>query len=171
MSIGNTSGDGSGTARHLLTDSTGRIIIAPESDVRRDISLAANTTLAGANGNDKDMTLSAGKNSRLRSLFLTYTSDATVGNRQIVLEFEDDSDNVLFQVTVGLVQAASLVYKYSFAPGLPDLTSVRNTTHVMTPIPSDLWLGAEYVIRIYDATNVSTSDSMTVRAIVEEQDE
>jgi len=120
-----------------------------------------------ADDSDKTFTVPAATIWQVLSLYVAYTSTADVGNRQLVVEVQDGSSNVIGQIRAGVVQAASLTYSYMFAPGLADLTSVRDTTFIMTPLPASWVLPAGYVLRIYDSKAIAAAaDDMILRLLI-----
>lgn len=92
---------------------------------------------------------------------LIYTSDATVGNRQIRAELLDIDDNIVYDISAGAVQAASLAYHYNYLPGIYRETSFING-EIQVPFPMFLVVPATYKLRIRDVNNVSSGDSISV---------
>ena len=121
------------------------------------------------NDSDKKFTVPAGKEWMLQSVRVELASTATVGNRQMVVEIQDDVDDVVFEAIAGNVQAASLTGNYHFAPGVSDLTAFRDTTHLSTPLPP-LVLPAGYDVRVYDNKAIdAAADDMVVQMLVMER--
>jgi hypothetical protein len=119
------------------------------------------------NDSDKTFTVPASTRWRVQSIWVEYTSTGNAGNRQLVIEIQDDGADVIFQIVPGLVQAASLTYKYAFAPGLPDMTAVRDSDFLMTPFPQ-FELGAGYKIRVYEKEQIdAAADDMVVQMLIE----
>jgi hypothetical protein len=87
-----------------------------------------------------------------------YTSTADVGNRQIVCKFQSRYADPIYYAYAGLVQAASKVYTYSFAPGLPDATTLR-VDSLTTPIPF-LVLKPWDAIYILDDNGIEATDDI-----------
>ena len=99
------------------------------------------------------------------------TTTATAGNRQLELEIQDDSVDVILRLQPGNIHGASTTINYLLAPGIPDLTAFRDTSYLMTPIPPTLILPAGYVVRIYDNNVVdAAADDMVVQIMVGEKD-
>jgi hypothetical protein len=92
---------------------------------------------------------------------VAYTSNATVGNRQIVLQVLDPSNNVLAQHSAGLVQAASLVNRYNFMPCITRETALVNS-EVNVPIPFDLMIPSGGSFKVLDTAGIAAGDSMVV---------
>lgn len=157
--LGNTVKDGSGTSYWALMDSEGRLIVARPwtPDLQSDTA---------ANDSDKSLTVPASTEWLVHSIWVELTSTGTAGNRQIVIEIQDDSADVIAQFRAGVVQAATNTYYYLFAPNVVDLTSVRDSDYISTPIP-EMVLPAAYVIRVYDNNAVdAAADDMVVHARV-----
>lgn len=161
MAFGNTVKDGSGAAYWLLVDSSGRLMLgnsysaSVQSDVTNDDS-------------DKTFTVPASTEWIIKAIRITFTSTATAGNRQLVVQYRDDSDNVLFEVRVGAVQAASLTRYYQLADGMPNMTAFIDTDYLSTPLPQGITLPAGYDVRVYDKAAVAAAaDDMHVRMIIE----
>lgn len=155
MAYGNTNKYGQGTYYHLLVDSSGRLITADstEIEIEKDVT---------ANDSDKSFTVPTGESWKLLAARIVLVSSASAGNRQICIEITDGTD-VILRILAGAVQAASLTRNYNFYQGAPNLTAFIDTTHLTNPIPPDLYLGAGYVIRIYDKTAVdAAADDMSV---------
>jgi len=92
---------------------------------------------------------------------VAYTSDATVGNRQISIEIDNAAGDEVVDIHSGAVQAASLVRDYLFNPGVFRETSfVDNAIHC--PFPAGLVIPGNHTITILDKTAVSTGDSMII---------
>jgi hypothetical protein len=120
---------------------------------------------AAADDSDKTFTVPAGQNYEVLGIFVTLATSADVGNRNMQVTFGDGT-NVIYAVPAGAVQAASVTRYYSFSPEMPDLTSMRATSYLMTPIPRFI-LPAAYTIRVYDVAAIAaTADDMTVRILV-----
>lgn len=155
MAYGNTVKTGTGTAYWLLVDSLGRLKIY-------DDWTPALTSDTGANDSDKKVTVTASQQWRIKSIWVELTTTATVGDRQLVIEIQDDSDDVIAQIRAGAVQAASLTRYYLFAPNVTELTSFRDTDALTTILP-DWVLPASYDIRVYDNNAVAAAaDDMVI---------
>lgn len=160
MAYGNTVKDGSGNFYVVLVDSQGRLVTSGGMipSVQSD---------ATANDSDKEFTVTASQVWEIKSIWVAFTSTATVGNRQIVVEFKNDSDVVFAQARAGATQAASLTRYYLFAPGVADMTSFRDTDFLTTPIP-EYSFSAGYDIRVYDKAAIdAAADDMTLRMLIE----
>lgn len=162
MSFGNTVKDGTGTAYWLLVDSNGRLRINEEWEA----SLQTDETV---DDSDKTFTVPVSTTWRLQSIWIELTTTATAGNRQLCIEIQDDSSDVIAQIRVGAVQAASLTRYYLLAPNVTELTSFRDTDYLSTLLPP-LVLPAGYKIRVYDKAAVAAAaDDMVVQMMIEER--
>jgi len=121
----------------------------------------------GADDSDKSFTVPANYYYQVLWIWVELTTTATVGNRQMTIELQDDSADVIAQWRAGAVQAASLTRYYCFAPANADLMAFRDTSFLMTPIPPTLLLPASYVVRVYDSAAVAAAaDDMVVQLMV-----
>ena len=157
MSFGNTVKDGSGSSYWLLVDSEGRLEISPGAFTP---GLSAEES---ANDSDKSFTVPANTEWLVKSIWVELITTATVGDRQLEIQIQDDSSDVIGSIRAGVVQGASLTRNYLFALGIADLTSFRDTDLMMTPIP-ELWLPAGYVVKVFDNNAVdAAADDMVVQ--------
>lgn len=120
-----------------------------------------------ADDSDKTFTVGADTEEQVLWVWVELTTTATVGDRQIVVELQDDGADVIAQWRAGEVQAASLTRYYCFAPSNADLTDFRDTDYLMTPIPPTVILPASYVVRVYDNNAVAAAaDDMVLQMMV-----
>ena len=125
------------------------------------VALEADETL---NDSDKTITVTAGQLWQVLNIRVEFTSTATAGDRQLVIQWRDDSDDVVGEIRAGTTQDVSLTYYYEFAPALADLLVVRDSDWLMTPIPPTLFLPAGYDLRIYDNNAVdAAADDMVIQ--------
>lgn len=116
---------------------------------------------------DKSFVVPAGRRYRLYYGQITLISTAVVGNRQMALEVQDDSANVIFRSLAGAVQAASLTREYHFAPN-PVREAAFVNGQIMVPTPPELILLPGWTLRFYDTAAIdAAADDMTVAALVE----
>lgn len=92
---------------------------------------------------------------------LDYTSDATVGNRQIAMEVLDSADAKLFSVSAGAVQAASLTRDYEFLQGIYRETSFVDG-EIQVAVPNSLVIKPGQKLKFYDSANISAADTMLI---------
>lgn len=89
-------------------------------------------------------------------------SSATVGNRQLALEVFDGT-NVIFRISTGLVQPASVTRRYTFMPGVVREAAFVATDEVSVPIPSGLRLYPGQTLRLVDRATVdAAADTVAV---------
>jgi len=86
---------------------------------------------------------------------VSYTTNATVGDRLVMIDGLDTDDTLLFRTYAGVAQAASLTYTYNFNPLLPFLTSVSSTT-VISSLPLMI-LKASQKLKVYDANAIAAA--------------
>lgn len=163
MSGGNTVGDGSGDTLWLLVDALGRLRIFDEWVTH----LESDTD---ADDSDKSFTVSTDVEWIIQSIYIEFATSTDVGDRQIVVEIQDESSNVIFLLPVGTTQADNITRYYQLAPHLPDLTAFRDDDKLLTPLP-DIILDEGYVVRIYDIEAIDADgDDLTVRMLVKQRD-
>ena len=111
---------------------------------------------------DKQIVCPAGREMQILWVYVVFTSDANAGNRQIQISFHEADTTMFGEVRPGVTQAASLTYRYMFAPSLADLLAVRDTTFMMTPMPPTIILTAGQILRMYNNNPVGAGDDMLV---------
>jgi len=98
---------------------------------------------------------------------VNFITSAVVGDRQLEVRMERPASAMPGPegtlAKAGAVQAASADNGYIFAPGLADLTSVRDSDYLTTPIPVTSLLQAGDQLRIYDNNAVdAAADDMYI---------
>jgi len=122
------------------------------------------------NDSDKSFVVLAGQRHKLYYGSVTFISTATVGNRQIALEVQDASANVVFRSLAGAVQAASLTREYHFAPN-PVREAAFVNGQIMVPIPPSMILLPGWTLRLYDTATIdAAADDMTVAMMIDDKD-
>ncbi len=122
------------------------------------------------NDSDKTIAVTALRHWEILSVWAELISTSTVGNRQMALEFQDASSNVLMTIAAGIIQTASLTRNYLWGSNLPDLVAFRDTDSLMTPMPSKVILPAGFIIRVFDRTAVdAAADDLVIRLLVNER--
>lgn len=115
-----------------------------------------------ANDSDKSFVVPGNEQWQINGGLITLVTTATVGNRLLVMEVQDDSSNVVFAIAAGAVQAASGTVKYYFSVGAPRETTVVNG-YLSVNCPGELFLSGGYTLRFYDVNAVdAAADDMTV---------
>jgi len=92
---------------------------------------------------------------------VVYTSDATVGNRQIKAALYNSAGQVIWDSHAGAVQAASTAAHYEWLPGIYRETAFIDNS-IQVPFPADMEVPGNYYFKIFDDTGVSASDSMVI---------
>lgn len=134
--------------------------------IGKDPSLSSDTL---NDDSDKTFIVPAGKIWEIKNVYVSLTTTATVGNRLLALRVMKADDTIVMDIRAGLVQAASLAYRYIFGVGVPHTTTVAQLGAYI-PIPT-LILPAGYKIRILDVTAVAVAaDDMLTHIIVDEFD-
>lgn len=155
MSFGNTIKDGSGDAYWLLVNDDGQLVVAPAWVPGIDIDVVANDS-------DKAVAVTALKEWILDSVWVKLTTTATATVRQIVVEIQDGSANVIALFVAGATQDVSITRYYLFAPGIATASAFIDTDYLTTPMP-EMHLPAGYNIRVYDNNAVdAAADDMEV---------
>jgi hypothetical protein len=157
--------EGEMRSRYLdMLDTTHALVVAIGNAISVvdpwSIGLYADQT---ASGSDKIVTVPAGQLWHILWIWAELTTDAVQANRQMEVQIEDPEDDTILQVRAGAVQAASLTYNYAFAPSLADLTAVRDTTFLMTPLPPTLLLPPDFKVRVRDNTLTGGSDNVIIQ--------
>lgn len=106
-----------------------------------------------------------GQDTYLEYLSVQYTSNATAGNRQVVVQILDAQANVWFQMSAGAVQAASLVRRYNFLSGAARETAAVNG-ELNVPVPENWFVPAGGSIKVFDSAGIAAGDSMIVSGAV-----
>ena len=157
--IGNTKPDSSGVDYWISVNDDGKTRAV-------EGYIAAVQADEAANDSDKKITVPADTAWIIQSIWVELITTADVGDRQLVIEIQDASDDVVAQFRAGAVQAESLTRYYMFAPQLVGMDAFIDTDYLTTPIPP-LMLPAGYDVRIYDnAAIAAAADDMVVQMMV-----
>jgi hypothetical protein len=128
------------------------------------VTLVSEETL---NDSDKTLTVPASTEYQLLSIYIEFQTTATVGDRQIQIDFRDGADDIIGQIRPNVVQAASLTRYYMIAPSLANQVAFYDTDHIQTPLPPTIFLPAGYDIRIRDNNAVdAAADDMILQVMV-----
>jgi len=96
--------------------------------------------------------------------FASFTGTAANPARQLEIQLQDSAGDVIGQFQPGKTQTNGESYNYMFAPGFPDLTSFRDTSYLMTPLPPTIFLSAGQKLRIWDNNAVdAANDDLNVQ--------
>lgn len=145
---------------HLQVDLSGGSVVAADN---WHPAYAVSTTGASSN---KIFTVPAATEWQVCTIRVVYTSTATVGNRQIGMQYEKADGTIVASMRAGATQAASLTRIYTFGLGLMDMTSFRDTDYLSMPLPVVV-LPAGYIVRVWDkAAIAAAADSMSVYLMV-----
>lgn len=107
------------------------------------------------NSSSKTFTVASGEEWAINSIYVAYTTNATVGNRWVTSQLLAADNTVLDQTKSGLTQAASLTYNYSFSLGFATETSLYNN-HLVCPLPNWIVTGGQK-IKIFDSAAIDAS--------------
>lgn len=167
--IGNTQPDGSGSNIHLVLESTGYVPISPDSGAVAEAWLPQIQSDTGINS--IDFTVPAATKWMIQAVYIEYQSVTTAGNRRLEVQIVDsDTTTVLFRSRIGVNQAVTLTYLYTFAPGFtPGSTTAVDTNVYHTHLPA-LIVPAGYIIRVLDVNSIDvTNDIIDVFMLVQAQ--
>ena len=118
-----------------------------------------------ANASSKVFAVPAGHEYELFAIGVSLVTTATAGNRQIVIDFRDATDNLIARIVAGATQAASLTRTYHAAPTLPSAAAFVGNALTM-PLPQGLVLPAGFDIRVWDSAAIdAAADDMSVWAL------
>jgi hypothetical protein len=130
-----------------------------------EICLVSDTAV---DNSDKTITVPTGKLWEIHNIYVNLVTDATVGNRLLMLVGTDGTTNV-GRVVASAVQAASLDEAYHFAPQYNTATESPTGYH-FCPLPAR-FLPAGCTLRIYDSAAVAAAtDHLLVHIVVSEFD-
>jgi hypothetical protein len=117
---------------------------------------------ATANDSDKSWTVPGNEQWKLNFAHATLTTTATVGNRLLALRVNDANGNLVFDVTSGALQTASLTRHHQFMQGIFHETAFANG-EIQVPIPADFYLLPGYTLRIFDESAIdAAADDMII---------
>ena len=117
---------------------------------------------AATNDSDKSFVVPDNEMWELNFAHVLFTSTATVGNRQILMELIDADNNIVLDLAAGALQAASLVRHYAFLQGIYRETSFVDN-EIQVPLPQAGFLLPGWTLRVYDENAVdAAADDMTV---------
>lgn len=118
---------------------------------------------SAANDSDKTVSVPAGELWQLDWMHVTLVSDATVGNRQIVLELYDQGNVLQADWHAGAVQAASLTRHYMFQQGGNYRETAFVDGEIQIAIPDRLCVPSGWYLRVRDSAAIApAADDMTV---------
>lgn len=144
------------SAFRLLGCTAGGYLYATDKDTitsQRDVTL---------NDSDKTFTVPASRIWHLHTVHVNLTATATSGNRRIVIEIRDDSDNIFafYRTEEVAPQTFQRIYTFSHI-GFHDNTLI--VLNLLEALPDNLILPAGWDVHIYDIDAVDpTADDMIV---------
>ena len=147
-------------------------VLRSDSDQRLQVSETWNSTMQNSTVlavQDKDFEVPADLDWHVLWIWIQYTSNASAGARQLRIDVEGSDTTAgepYLSIIPGVTQAASLTYRYSFAPGNADLTAVRDSDYISTPLPSGLILPELHQLRIFDQAVITGGDTAGENMIV-----
>jgi hypothetical protein len=116
------------------------------------------------NDSDKTFTVPVNKEWQILWVWVEYTCTATYGVRQIEIQLQTSSSNIMGQLPAATPQDQSLTYKYLFGIASQDMTSPRDFDYITTPLPAGTFLSAGQKIRIWDnKVRDPSADDMIIR--------
>lgn len=121
---------------------------------------------------NKLFTVPANKEWLIQSVRIAYTTNATVGTRQVELRYLDASNNVVAESIAGTTQAASLTYQYTYLLNGLDSIALRDSTYLSVVLPHII-LPPAYQVRCLDNKAIAPSGSgenLLARFLILERD-
>jgi hypothetical protein len=123
-----------------------------------------------ADNSNKTFTVPANREWQILRVFVKYSSTATVGNRQVGYRMETAGGVTIARYLASVVQAASLVRYYQFAPGCADLLGFRDTDMLNINIGVGELMSATQVLRVWDNKAIAAAaDDMDVHLLYAER--
>ena len=163
---GNTVKNGiGGVAYWVLQNTLGQLIVADPWVPELQIDEAADDS-------DKSFTVDADEYWKIQSIWVELVTTAAAGNRELVIEIQDDAADVVARVKAGIVQAASVTRYYLFAPNVTELAAFRGTTlaDTLSTIIPNWTLLSGWTVRVYDiAAIAAAADDMVVQMMIEKK--
>lgn len=95
------------------------------------------------------------------SLFVTYVSNATAGNRQLELRLRDAAGNLRLAMPAGAVQAASLTRTYTFMEGPPNREAAFVAGNLLIPLPEAI-IPSGGTLELCDTASIDTADTVAL---------
>jgi hypothetical protein len=128
-----------------------------------NIQLKAATALGVAGG--LSVALNNGSAAVLTSFVLSFVASATVGNRNIVVQFKDAAGNILTQTVATTAITAGQTPKLVGMAGIP-YVSITTPLQQIVPLPNEVQLPPFATMQILDTANIDTADTVAVVATV-----
>jgi len=123
---------------------------------------------SAANDSDKTIVVPANKLWQVQSIYVTLATSVKVGTRILLTTFNDDSDNIIYEMRALNIQLASCTEYYIFSQGF-SLPTENTASYHFIPIPPALYLNPGFYIRIYDqAVQDPTVDDLIIRLMANE---
>lgn len=143
----------------LMSDGSGSSSWQPADTWR--VNLVEDTA---SNDSDKIFTVPASKEWQILWIWVEYTATMTYGTRQLEIQLQTTTGNIMGQWQAATSQDQSLMYKYLFGIAAQDMTSPRDYMYITTPLPAGTFLSAGQKIRIWDnKVRDVTGDDMIIR--------
>lgn len=138
------------------------VLTAPDARESWRISTLSFTT---ANDTNVDFTVPANTEYQILSVRASLVTTATVGDRQMALQWLDASDNILNEAVAPSVQTASLTRVYQWTPGMvqeSDFVTIGSLVWLPMILPS-VPLAAGQKLRVLDrAAIAAAADDLTI---------
>ena len=117
-------------------------------------------------GNSKEWTVPDNEVWKFAHACCSFTTDATIGTRLLVLEVVDADSDIIKYIPAGATQTLSASVHYCLMQGVYRETSIVNgALHV--PIAEDLYVLGGTTVKIRDSNNVSAGDTLSVAFQIE----
>lgn len=132
------------------------------------VAKSIGTILGSASTNTYIWPNTTGKTVSLEWIAARFTSDATVGNRQIRMYLLTDADVEVRDTHAGAVQAASLTRHYDFSTGIYRETAFVDGA-IQVPFPMKFYVPSGWKIKIADSANISVADTLPLVSLQYEE--
>lgn len=98
----------------------------------------------------------------LNWIHLSYTANATVGNRKIGLHIYDGSNNERWSIESEINQTAGNTVHYIYIQGVARETSLGGNNDIVSILPKDMYLKPGWKITFHDSAGISAGDNMGI---------
>lgn len=96
-------------------------------------------------------------------IHVAYTTDATVGNRELMIEILDASAVLIMNTGSASYQTASLAREYNCMDGIYREAAFKLNRSINVPLPTGYVIPAGGSILIKDAAGISATDSYVAK--------
>jgi len=151
----------------MLDSEAGRMLVPVITEpIPLNLTQVIDTAL---NDSDKTITVPSGKQWKILYGRIRLITSANAGNRNLRFQVQDPSGNIFYVINALNVQVASTTENYSLGQ-FGDVLEANSTFHTL-PLPVNLILPENFVIRIFDSAAIDAAvDDLDIRIVVDEVD-